>query len=323
LGASEFDSNGRAVGFHLRRQHVQWIEWISHFQRPLQYLSEAVKRRAAYKLGLMPHHQQWTEVLNMALASAPVHRCQGHVGCPKELERSRWPQLDTAIDALERTIPAMRREFDAAHQAGMAREHGEGIHLKGMWDLIHMGCAGFIVTSPEGLGENAGERGMFPNTCQALRDFEKATTQGQTLRPIDAEGRKAPHPHIQEARFATLHPGTVVGLHTSSTNQRIKVHCGIRNPSRIPIQIANASLIWEEGRCILIDDSYEHKLSSPQEAHRRTILELKISHPDLNHAHLLDNEEGMIIVEASGNVRPLAARARGEAGEDEDGEDEL
>jgi len=61
LGASEFDSNGRAVGFHLRRQHVQWIEWISHFQRPLQYLSEAVKRRGgqarAVHFVAPPRHQ--------------------------------------------------------------------------------------------------------------------------------------------------------------------------------------------------------------------------------------------------------------------------
>ena len=115
-------------------------------------------------------------------------------------------------------------------------------------------------------------------------------------------GVKGRHPHIQEARFATLHPGTVVGQHTSSTNQRIKVHCGIRNPSRIAIQIANHSLVWEEGKCILIDDSYEHALSSPKEAQRRTILELKISHPDLDHAPLLDDEDGRVMITRDGTI---------------------
>jgi len=257
----------------------------------------------------------------MNLASAPIHRCHGHAGCPKELERSRWPFLDAAIDALERTIPSVQIEFDAAHKAGLAVEHGEGIHLTGMWDLIHMGCpvgpaAGELEESQAHPMAN-GQRGMFPKTCQALREFDHAANQGRTFKAVEVRGGgvKGRHPHIQEARFATLHPGTVVGQHTSSTNQRIKVHCGIRNPSRIAIQIANHSLVWEEGKCILIDDSYEHALSSPKEAQRRTILELKISHPDLDHAPLLDDEDGRVMITRDGTILPGAGAEHDDNGQ--------
>jgi DNA-binding response OmpR family regulator len=51
--------------FELLRTHVQVLEYLATHQSitgEQAQLAEAVKRRMAYKLGLTPHHQQWTEV---------------------------------------------------------------------------------------------------------------------------------------------------------------------------------------------------------------------------------------------------------------------
>jgi hypothetical protein len=59
------------------------------------------------------------------------------------------------------------------------------------------------------------------------------------------------------------------------------------------------SLTWKEDRCIVIDDSYEHHLFTTSHDTRRTILEIKFSHPDLRHAPLYDDEGGQVTFDAN------------------------
>ena len=35
---------------------------------------------------------------------------------------------------------------------------------------------------------------------------------------------------------------------------------GLRNPGKVELKIANHSIAWEDGRCMVIDDSYEHSI---------------------------------------------------------------
>jgi len=313
--------------FEILRAHVAIIEHIFTHQAALSYLAMHVARRAAYTYNLIPHHQQWTEVLNPGLKSQPVHRCIGHDGCPPALERSSWPFVEEAVEALEKAIPNMRREYDAMRSEGLFKEHDEGIHITGFWDLIR-------IPYSEGKCHNQGDLSskkrcqMSQKSVAAFNAFERIIQKGSVARPSH-DGSESPakegenilfvkHPHIQEARFATLHPDTVVTKHTSSTNQRLKVHCGIYNPSGVSIQIANMSLAWKEDRCIVIDDSYEHHLFTTSHDERRTILEIKFSHPDLRHAALYDDEEGQIKFDA--NDQAVAPEKRGRSDSDDLGD---
>merc|ERR1712023_170704 len=70
-------------------------------------------------------------------------------------------------------------------------------------------------------------------------------------------------------------------MHTSTTNQRLKVHCGIPNPDGVSMHIANDTVQWQRGRCVLLEDSWEHELSSESWQRPRTIVELKLPHPDV------------------------------------------
>ena len=293
--------------FEILGAHITIIEHIVTHQAALSYLAMHVARRAAYTYNLIPHHQQWTEVLNPGLKSQPVHRCIGHDGCPPELERSSWPFVEEAVEALEKAIPTMRREFDAMRSEGLFTEHEEGIHITGFWDLIR-------IPYSEGKCDNQADRSakkrcqMSQKSVAAFNEFERIIQKGSVARPSrdgltcttpEACWRYVKHPHVQEARFSTIHPNTVVTKHTASTNQRIKVHCGIYNPSGVSIHIANMSLTWKEDRCIVIDDSYEHHLFTTSHDTRRTILEIKFSHPDLRHAALYDDEGGQVTFDAN------------------------
>ena len=282
LSASLLSTNDKR---RVRMDHNAILAWLSRYQAPLEHLCDAVKRRMAYNLGLLLHHQQHPSMLNAGLTSRPVHRCHGHHGCPGRLRFTAWAALDKAVDFLESALPAMTAEFDAAHATQRATEHTEGLHIQGKWELIK-------------LFTYAGEcdRVRMPTSCAALEKFSKIS-----VRDSDLKRALGPHPMLLEARFATLHPGTVVVRHTSNTNQRLKVHCGIHNPGEVSITIANQSLAWLENRCIVIDDSYEHELSSTLDQPARTILELKITHPDLDHEMFVHEHSGEVLVHANGN----------------------
>ena len=64
------------------------------------------------------------------------------------------------------------------------------------------------------------------------------------------------------------------------------------------MHISNWTLAWSEGKCIIIDDSFEHSITFEEGQQARVILQLKITHPDLNNAPLVMHGEE--IVDANG-----------------------
>jgi len=61
----------------------------------------------------------------------------------------------------------------------------------------------------------------------------------------------------------------------------LKVHCGLHNPDGVAMRIGSETLQWEVGRCYLLDDSFEHSITSLPHQGSRTILDIQITHPDL------------------------------------------
>merc|ERR1719469_146886 len=191
-------------------------------------------------LGLTPHPLQWAEVLNDQLRSIPV----------MDLTNDRLPYDRSVTDALRWLegnyssvlLPSLRH----AEARALFREHDEGLHLRGLWEVadIWPHCSD-----------------SWPDLCELVR-------------AIDAH--LPGFGSVQEARFAKLHPNTFLVNHTAFTNQRIKIHCGIVNPSHVQMEIADRVVAWEDGRCYLVDDSFQHGIRSSREALPRTILELKI-----------------------------------------------
>ena len=247
-----------------------------------------MKRRGAYGLGLWPSHHQWSEVYNEAFArtARPVHPRHG---------ADFWPELAGAIRQLEkRVVPALQRELAAVDEEirrgslprSLWKEHGEGIHVTGLWELMAFGEGDFTC---RGADYNQVSRKHFPESCRLLPTFERFVKKrykndrnnkgsegvskeraGGQVEDVDVDDI----PFVQEARLARLNPGARVIAHTSSTNQRIKIHCGITNPDRISMKIADQSpLVWEEGKCTLLDDSFGHSIVAGADVRPRVILQ--------------------------------------------------
>ena len=254
-----------------------------------------VKRRGAYGLGLWPSHHQWSEVYNEAFArtARPVHPRHG---------ADFWPELAGAIRQLEkRVVPALQRELAAVDEQirrgslprSLWKEQGEGMHVTGIWESMAFGDGEGSMC--RGAKYNQVPRKHFPESCHLLPRFEafvKKRYKNDRIRSGGGSEGASKHaggqvedvddfPFIQETRLLRLNPGTRVIEHTSSTNQRIKIHCGITNPDRISMKIAEEpSLVWEEGKCTLLEDSFGHSIVAGADVRPRVILQLKIAHPE-------------------------------------------
>ncbi len=80
--------------------------------------------------------------------------------------------------------------------------------------------------------------------------------------------------------FSALGPGTRVAAHCGPTNTRLRCHLGIVVPPGCAIRAGTATRSWEEGNCIVFDDSFEHEVWNESDRHRYVLI-LDVWHPDL------------------------------------------
>ena len=251
--------------------HVKVMEWLvrHHWDHPRRkYLAESIGKRLL-RLGLVPSHYQWTEILNEQLSSF-----SGLLD-PK-VDRIPWKAVETSLHWLESNYTILHDAYQSAFESRRFQEHPEGIHLTGLWETAY-------------ISQDRCKAKRYPELCKLLEAIDE-------IWPKEAFSKWEA---VQEARFARLHPGTLIVEHTADTNQRIKIHCGIENPSNVTMHIGQHDLSWQAGRCYLVDDSYAHHITSKATDEARTILELKVVHPDLAFADFLEDD---------GTVRPRKQR---------------
>merc|ERR1711963_856910 len=91
--------------------------------------------------------------------------------------------------------------------------------------------------------------------------------------------------------FSVLTPGTRLRPHCGPSNARLTCHLGIRVPCTLEqgcrIRVAaDAPRGWQEGRCIVFDDSFEHEVffaeadSAQPYPGERVVLLANFWHPD-------------------------------------------
>jgi hypothetical protein len=88
-----------------------------------------------------------------------------------------------------------------------------------------------------------------------------------------------------------LSPGTHIMPHCGSTNAILRIHLPITVPDNVWLRVADQTMRWEEGRCLIFDDSFEHEVRHNGTADR-VVLIFDMAHPDLDQGHrqrLLDN----------------------------------
>jgi aspartate beta-hydroxylase len=156
------------------------------------------------------------------------------------------------VARLERAHAAIAGEFAELQRAGAleARPEGRG----GRWATCHLFFLG--VKSSELCAR-------CPETTRLVESIPGATSAGLVY-------------------FATLAPGTHLEPHCGPTNARLRCHLGLRVPEGCALRVGDEVRGWEEGRCVVFDDSFEHEVW-----HRgtevRSVLVLDVWHPDLTH----------------------------------------
>lgn len=82
------------------------------------------------------------------------------------------------------------------------------------------------------------------------------------------------------AMFSALNPGAHIPAHTGPWNTRLTMHLGVLVPDGCRFRVATETRAWEQGKCLLFDDSFEHEAWNDGDTTRFVLL-LDIWHPQL------------------------------------------
>jgi aspartate beta-hydroxylase len=89
--------------------------------------------------------------------------------------------------------------------------------------------------------------------------------------------------HAPEVLFSVLTPGAHILPHRGVTNTRLVTHLPLVVPPDCALRVGGIDHVWEEGRCVVFDDTYEHEAWNRSDL-TRVVLILDTWHPDLTDA---------------------------------------
>lgn len=107
----------------------------------------------------------------------------------------------------------------------------------------------------------------------------------ETRRLIDSLPRVG-----ESAIFSALRPGTHIHPHCGVYNLRLTLHLPLIVPENCELRVAQETRGWEEGKCVVFNDSFVHESSNYSESSRYNLI-LDIWHPDLSAAEIQVLEE--------------------------------
>lgn len=89
--------------------------------------------------------------------------------------------------------------------------------------------------------------------------------------------------HAPETLFSVLSPGTHILPHTGVTNVRLVTHLPLIVPRDCALCVGGQTHVWQEGRCVTFDDTFEHEAWN-RSNETRVVLILDSWNPDLTEA---------------------------------------
>jgi aspartate beta-hydroxylase len=154
---------------------------------------------------------------------------------------------------LESNFAAIREEILALDSSGFHVE-SERIRRTGNWDVAFF-------------YERGRRRGEICEACPV-------TTRGIETNPA----MRTVGGLIYVSRMG---PGTHIAPHRGPTNLRVRCHLGIQAPGGdCAIRVGDETRTWEEGRCLVFDDFFEHEAWN-HTPHDRIVLIVDLWHPAL------------------------------------------
>ena len=151
------------------------------------------------------------------------------------LPSSPWYEAE-AFDwtkRLSRSFPEVRRELETMAAAGF-RQHRAGLAGPGEWTVFYLYYVGRKVEA----------------NCLSC-----PVTTGLI--------ESIPGHEVGLAYFSRLAPGGHILPHCGPANVALRCHLGLKIPPGCRIRVTDETRRWEEGKCLIFDDSFEHEVWNP------------------------------------------------------------
>lgn len=75
-----------------------------------------------------------------------------------------------------------------------------------------------------------------------------------------------------EVLYSTLAPGTHIVSHYGTTNTRLVVHLPLLIPDQCALKVGGELHVWQAGRCVIFDDTFEHEAWNRSEENRAVLI---------------------------------------------------
>jgi hypothetical protein len=242
-------------------------EWGRQARTRLEALGTPWDKRQSYGQWLTRAEQAVTSIAGTAPPTG--RRAQGRFHRYLESLRNApggrvYPDLDSVpfhdparfeiVADLEANYAAIRDEVVGLSSERFQRE-SERIDRTGSWDVAFL--------------HERGRRNQ--EVCQACPVTASTIERHHTLRT-----------HAGLSYFSCMRGDTHIAAHRGPTNLRLRCHLGIVIPEGdCGIRVGDELGRWEEGRCIVFDDRYEHEAWNHTPA-ERIVLIVDLWHPALS-----------------------------------------
>jgi aspartyl/asparaginyl beta-hydroxylase (cupin superfamily) len=191
-----------------------------------------------------------------------------------------------------------------------------GLTSRPYWDSSQFACAAKLESASGIIREEVlGLREQPVFKAEPEADLVTAGTWAQfelalAGRMIEENCARAPRTakvlgELEEAQdcdfmmFSANVPGTHLRPHCGTTNTRLRCHLGLIVPEGCSMRVRTEVRPWEEGKCLIFDDSFEHEVWN-QGTGTRVILLVDIWHPEVTPI------ERLVIQQLAGQFRSVA-----------------
>lgn len=117
---------------------------------------------------------------------------------------------------------------------------------------------------------------------KGVRQAQFAAMCPRTVEILESVPRFMTGTPFSFAFFSTLSAGATIAPHTAPCNIRLRVHFPLTVPKGdCGLEVGGKRLTWEEGRCLVFDDAYEHQVWNNTDE-ERVVLLFDLWHPELH-----------------------------------------